>query len=114
MYMPVSMPVSKSPPDRNWLECLQACICMHLHESYVYVYIYAFISMYLYVYVCMCLYVYLCRLYTSNMLISACTSTCQAVVAQWHTQPHMTVPMGVRTPTTTKAFCFRTDFLLLG
>jgi hypothetical protein len=36
------------------------------------------------------------------MLISACT--CQAAVAQWHIQPHMTVQTGVRTPTTTKAF----------
>ena len=68
--------------------------------------------MYLYVYACMCVYVHLCRSYTANMLISACT--CQAAVAQWHIQPHMTVQTGVRTPTTTKAFYYRKVFLLLG
>ncbi len=52
--------------------------------------------MYLYVYVCMCIYVHLCRLYTKNMFISACT--CQAAVAQsrWHIKPHMTVQTGVQ------------------
>ncbi len=84
------------------------CICMY----HMYKHVYACISMYLYVYVCMCIYVNLCCLYTTDMLISACK--CQAAVAHWHIQAHMTVQTGVRTPTTTKTFCFRTDFLLLG
>ncbi len=113
MYMPVSeiIPVSKSlQTDIGWnaYKHLLVCICMY----HMYKYLYGCIGMYLYVYVCMCIYVHLCCLYTINMLISACT--CQATVAQWHTQPHMTVQTGVRTPKTTKAFCFRKDFLLLG
>ena len=81
-------------------------ICMYWYEFA------CIISIYMYVYVYMCIYVHLCRFYTINMFISACTW--QIAVAQWHIQPHMTVQTGVRTPTTTKAFCFRKDFLLLG
>ena len=93
-----------------WNACKHVfvCICMY----HMYMYIYARNSMYVYVYACMCIYVYLCSLYTTDMLICKC----QAAVAQWRIQAHMTVQTGIRTPTTTKAFCFRTrtDFLLLG
>jgi hypothetical protein len=50
------MPVSKSTPDWDLLECIYACIGMNLHVSYVYVYI----CMYWYVFVCICIYVYMC------------------------------------------------------
>ena len=84
------------------------CICMYS----LYMYVYACMSMYLYVYVCMCIYVHLCSSYTIDMLISA--YICQASVAQWHIQAHMTVQTGVRNPTFIRAFCFRNDCVLLG
>ncbi len=99
LYLRRCLYLNPSPlqTEIGWNAYKHVCVCICMYHMYMY--IYACINMYLYIYVCMCIYVHLCRLYTINMFISACT--CQAAVAHWHIQPHMTVQTGVRTPTTT-------------
>jgi hypothetical protein len=75
------MPVSKSTPDWDLLECIYACIGMNLHVSYVNVYL----CMYWYVFVCICIYMYICASmpFVCYMYVELCSFQLVFVKPPW-------------------------------